>query len=192
MYKVGDFCIYFLRVNIMSNLAKWQVGGFVFTSVLGTLLHFLYDICGESIILAPFSAVNESTWEHMKILFIPMLIFAFIENKFIGNRYPDLFSAKLLGILMGLILIPVLFYSYTGIIGRSIDFINISIFVLAAAMVYYVETLLIKNKATLGINPKIALIIICLIFLTFAVTTFIQPDIPLFIDSTTGKSGISH
>ena len=190
MYKVGDFCIYFLRVNVMSSLAKWQVGGFVFTSVLGTLLHFLYDICGKSIILAPFSAVNESTWEHMKILFIPMLIFAFIENKFIGNRYPDLFSAKLLGILLGLILIPVLFYSYTGIIGKSIDFINISIFFLVAAVVYYVETLLIKNKATLGINPKIALIIICLIFLTFAITTFIQPDIPLFVDSTTGKSGI--
>ncbi len=189
MYKVGDFCIYFLRVNVMSSLAKWQVGGFVFTSVLGTLLHFLYDICGKSIILAPFSAVNESTWEHMKILFIPMLIFAFIENKFIGNRYPDLFSAKLLGILLGLILIPVLFYSYTGIIGKSIDFINISIFFLAAAVVYYVETLLIKNKATLGINPKIALIIIFLIFLTFAITTFIQPDIPLFVDSTTGKSG---
>ncbi len=176
----------------MSNLAKWQVGGFVFTSVLGTLLHFLYDICGKSIILAPFSAVNESTWEHMKILFVPMLIFAFIENKFIGGRYPDFFSGKLLGILFGLIIIPVLFYSYTGIFGKSVDFINISIFFLAAAMVYYVETLLIKNKATLGINPKIALIIICLILLTFAVTTFIQPDIPLFIDSTTGKSGISH
>lgn len=190
MYKVGDFCIYFLRVNVMSSLAKWQIGGFVFTSILGTLLHFLYDICGKSIILAPFSAVNESTWEHMKILFIPMFIFAFIENKFIGNRYPDLFSAKLLGILLGLILIPVLFYSYTGIIGKSIDFINISIFFLAAAVVYYVETLLIKNKATLGINPKIALIIIFLIFLTFAITTFIQPDIPLFIDGTTGKSGI--
>lgn len=190
MYKVGDFCIYFLRVNVMSSLAKWQIGGFVFTSVLGTLLHFLYDICGKSIILAPFSAVNESTWEHMKILFIPILIFAFIENKFIGNRYPDLFSAKLLGILLGLILIPVLFYSYTGIIGKSIDFINISIFFLVAAIVYYVETILIKNRMTLGINPKIALIIIFLIFLTFAITTFIQPDIPLFVDSTTGKSGI--
>ena len=190
MYKVGDFCIYFLRVNVMSSLAKWQIGGFVFTSIVGTLLHFLYDICGKSIILAPFSAVNESTWEHMKILFIPMLIFAFIENKFIGNRYPDLFSAKLLGILLGLILIPVLFYSYTGIIGKSIDFINISIFFLVAAIVYYVETILIKNRMTLGINPKIALIIIFLIFLTFAITTFIQPDIPLFVDSTTGKSGI--
>lgn len=174
----------------MSNLAKWQIGGFVFTSALGTLLHFLYDICGKSIILAPFSAVNESTWEHMKILFIPMLIFAFIENKFIGNRYPDIFSAKLLGILLGLILIPVLFYSYTGIIGKSIDFINILIFYITAAAVYFIENLLIKNRATLGINPKIALIIICLIFLTFAITTFIQPDIPLFVDSTTGKSGI--
>ncbi len=176
----------------MSNLAKWQIGGFVFTSAIGTLLHFLYDICGKSIILAPFSAVNESTWEHMKILFIPMLIFALIENKFIGGRYPNLFSAKLLGILLGLILIPVLFYSYTGIIGKSVDFINIAIFFIVSAVVYYVETLLIKNRATLGINPKIALIIICLIFLTFAITTFIQPDIPLFIDSTTGKSGISR
>ena len=174
----------------MSNLAKWQIGGFVFTSAIGTLSHFLYDICGKSIILAPFSAVNESTWEHMKILFIPMLIFALIENKFIGGRYPNLFSAKLLGILLGLILIPVLFYSYTGIFGKSVDFINIGIFFIVAAVVYYVETLLIKNRATLGINPKIALIIICLIFLTFAITTFIQPDIPLFIDSTTGKSGI--
>ena len=176
----------------MSNLAKWQIGGFVFTSAIGTLLHFLYDICGKSVILAPFSAVNESTWEHMKILFIPMLIYALIENKFIGVRYPNLFSAKLLGILLGLILIPVLFYSYTGIIGRSVDFINIAIFFIVAAVVYYVETLLIKNRATLGIKPKIALIIICLIFLTFAITTFIQPDIPLFVDSTTGKSGINH
>lgn len=176
----------------MSNLAKWQIGGFVFTSAIGTLLHFLYDICGKSIILAPFSAVNESTWEHMKILFVPMFIFAFIENKFIGGRYPDFFSGKLLGILLGLIIIPVLFYSYTGTFGKSVDFINISIFFIAAAVVYYIETILLKNRATLGINPKIALIIIVLIALTFAVTTFIQPDIPLFIDSTTGKSGINH
>ncbi|MBQ6714580.1 MAG: hypothetical protein IJN15_03415 [Clostridia bacterium] len=174
----------------MSNLAKWQIGGFVFTSAFGTLLHFLYDISGKSIILAPFSAVNESTWEHMKILFVPMFIYALIENKFIGTRYPDLFSAKLIGILMGLILIPVLFYSYTGIFGKSVDFINISIFFIVAAIVYYIENLLIKNRATFGLNPKIALIIICLIFLVFAVTTFIQPDIPLFIDSATGKSGI--
>ncbi len=192
MYNIGDFCIYFFGVNVMSNLAKWQIGGFVFTSALGTLLHFLYDICGKSIILAPFSAVNESTWEHMKILFIPMFVYLIIENKFIGNKYPDLFSAKLIGILLGLLLIPVLYYSYTGIFGKSVDFINISIFFIVAAIVYYIENLLIKNRATFGLNPKIALIIICLIAFMFAVTTFIQPDIPLFIDSTTGKSGISH
>lgn len=175
----------------MSNLAKWQIGGFVFTSALGTLLHFLYEIFNKSIILAPFSAVNESTWEHMKILFVPMFIFAIIESRNLKGYTDSFWSAKLLGILLGLILIPVLFYSYTGIIGKSIDFINISIFFIVAAIVYYVETILIKNRATLGINPKIALIIICLITFIFAVTTFIQPNIPLFIDSTTGKSGIS-
>lgn len=141
--------------------------------------------------MAPFSAVNESTWEHMKILFMPMFIFALIESKFIKSSFSSFWSVKLLGILLGLILIPILFYTYTGIFGKSVDFINIAIFFFAAATAYFTETLLLKNKATLGISPKVAFAIICIIALIFIAATFIQPQIPLFIDATTGKSGIN-
>lgn len=61
------------------SYSQWQMAGFVFTSIMGTLLHFLYDISGESLLVAPFSAINESIWEHMKLLYFPMLAFAWIE-----------------------------------------------------------------------------------------------------------------
>lgn len=43
----------------MKNLLKrWQIAGFIFTGIAGVLLHFLYDLTGQSILVAPFSAVN--------------------------------------------------------------------------------------------------------------------------------------
>ncbi len=85
----------------------WQVMGFLFTAIAGTLLHFLYDWSGQSLLIAPFSAVNESIWEHMKLLFFPMLLFAAAESRFISGKYPNFWCAKLLGIAAGLLLIPV-------------------------------------------------------------------------------------
>ena len=113
----------------------WELFGFALTSLGGTLLHFLYEWSGGSVLLAPFSGVNESTWEHMKLLFFPMLIFAVIEGLFF-REWQGFWWMKLYGILFGLMLIPVLFYSYNGVIGKSPDWINISIFFISAALAY--------------------------------------------------------
>ena len=83
------------------SLALWQFGGYVFTSALGTLLHFLYDLTGESVAVSFFSAVNESTWEHMKIAFWPMFIFAIIQSFYFKDRN-DYWNIKLKGILFGI------------------------------------------------------------------------------------------
>ena len=58
------------------NFSLWQFAGFALSSLAGTLLHFLYDWTGNLVAVAPFSGVNESTWEHMKLLFWPLFIFA--------------------------------------------------------------------------------------------------------------------
>ena len=102
------------------QIGLWQLMGFAVTSLGGTLLHFLYDFSGEATWAAPFSGVNESTWEHMKLLFWPMLIFSIVESFFFRDR-PDFFCIKLRGIILGLLLIPVLFYTYNGAIGKSPD-----------------------------------------------------------------------
>ena len=127
------------------SISSRQYIGFIFTSIAGTLLHFAYDWSNQSIFLAPFSAINESIWEHMKLLFFPMFVFAMIEYYFMGNEYDNSWCIKLLGITLGLLLIPTLYYTYTGAFGIMIDFINISIFFLTAAIVYSVETRLFEN-----------------------------------------------
>ena len=92
------------------SIGLWQLMGFAVTSLGGTLLHFLYDWLGNAVWAAPFSSVNESTFEHMKLLFFPMLIFAVVQSFFFRDR-KDFWCVKLLGILLGLSLIPINFYT---------------------------------------------------------------------------------
>ena len=167
----------------------WQLVGFAVTSFLGTILHFLYDWLGKSVWVAPFSGVNESTWEHMKLLFWPMLIFAAVQSFFFRDRR-DFWCIKLRGILMGLLLIPVLFYTYNGAIGKSPDWLNIAIFFISAAAVYLYETKLFERGTANCPHPKAAVAVLCLIGVLFGVFTFLTPEIGVFRDPLTGAYGI--
>ena len=60
----------------------WQWLGFIITGILGVVLHFLYDWLGQNPLIALISGVNESTWEHMKLLYYPMLIFSLMISAF--------------------------------------------------------------------------------------------------------------
>ena len=167
----------------------WQLVGFAFTALVGTLLHFLYDWLGEAVWVAPFSGVNESTWEHMKLLFWPMLGFALIEGIFFRG-YPAFRCIKLRGVLIGLGLIPLLFYTYNGVIGKSPDWINITIFFISAAVAYTYEAVaLYKNKARCA-SPRLSLVILLAIGALFVVFTFLTPEIGIFRDPLTGSFGI--
>ncbi len=170
------------------DLFLWNFGGFVFTSLGGTFLHFLYDWTDKSILAAPFSAVNESTWEHMKILFFSMFIYSLIQNQFFRG-FSNFWCIKLTGILTGLILIPILFYTINGIFGKTPDFINIAIFFISTATAFILEAYLLKTHFCCK-NPRIAFLIICFIGLLFIIFTFSPPHIPLFQDPVTNTYGI--
>ncbi len=182
--------ILFKGDSLKKSLKFWQISGFVFTGLAGVLLHFLYDWTHQSIIVAPFSAVNESIWEHMKLLFFPMFVFALIEYKFIGKNFENFWCAKLFGIITGLLLIPIIYYTYTGALGVKADWFNIIIFFIAAGISYYFENLILKNKIMFCKSSSVCFIIISLIAILFVAITFAQPKLPLFQDMTTGNYGI--
>lgn len=171
------------------SIGLWQLLGFGVTSLGGTLLHFLYDWLGKAAWIAPFSGVNESTWEHMKLLFWPMFVFAIVQSFFFKDR-GDFWCVKLKGTLTGLILIPVLFYTYNGVIGKSPDWLNITIFFVAAAIAYITETRLFNNENTVCRRRRLAFALLCLIAIMFVVFTFITPEIGIFRDPVDGTFGI--
>lgn len=170
------------------SIGLWQLIGFAVTSLGGTLLHFLYDWTG-SVLVAPFSGVNESTWEHMKLLFWPLFIFAIAQSFFFRDR-EEFWCVKLKGTLLGLGLIPVLFYTYNGVISKSPDWINIAIFFISAAIVYIYETRQFNNRTTTCKSPGIAFAVLCVIALLFVLFTFVTPEIGVFRDPLTGTYGI--
>ena len=166
----------------------WQAAGFGFATLAGTLLHFLYDWTGGSILVAPFSGVNESTWEHMKLLYWPLLFFATFQS-FCYREQKSFWWIKLLGTLTGLLLIPVLFYTYNGVFGKSTDWVNIAIFYVATAATFLLEWRLLKREAPTYKWPQLPSAVIFLIGILFAFFTFFPPHIPLFQDPVTGNFG---
>lgn len=170
------------------SIGLWQLWGFAVAALGGTLLHFLYEWLGDAAWIAPFSGVNESTWEHMKLLFWPMLVFAIVQSFFFRDR-ADFWCVKARGTLLGLVLIPLLFYAYNGVIGRSPDWLNIAIFFISAAIAYVCEARLFGTEKA-HCRRWAALILFVVIALLFVLFTFFTPELGIFRDPLTGSYGI--
>ena len=171
------------------NLSLWSIIGFTFTSVCGVLLHFIYDWSGKSKIAALFSGVNESVWEHIKLLFFPLLIFAIIQS-FYFREYKSFWCVKLISAIIGTAAIPIIFYTLNGAFGKTPDVINITIFVVSAALAFLYEWLLFKRDNLRFCYPRAAIFLLLLGAVCFFVFTFYPPRLPIFADPITNSYGI--
>ena len=173
------------------RLFFWELAGFVFTSAVGFLLHFVYDWSGENIVAAVVSAVNESTWEHMKLLFFPMFLFSVLQVCVMGKNYPNFPAVRTVSILTGLLLIPALFYTYTGVLGYDLDWANMMVFILAALGAFLLDFYLLKRNCLSSPWQQIlGLIILWALAFAFVWFTFRPIQIALWRDPVTGKFGI--
>lgn len=158
--------------------------------LLGSAFHFLYDALGQSALAAPFFAVNESVWEHMKLLamaaFLWMIVDFFWADRSVRIRFC---APRAVGLLVGLITIPMLYYFMKGAFGVDSLVVDIGIFVIAAALF---EAISLKGEQTVQcVHSNIGgSILLTAIFIVFVVFTFFPPHAPLFLDTPTGTYGI--
>ena len=127
------------------HLFWWEAGGVLFVSAVGSLLHFVYEWSGGSVAAAILSAVNESTWEHMKLLLVPMLIYSVAQMCLMGAGWPNFLAVRAVSTLVGLGLIPVLFYTYSGVLGYHLGWGNIVVFFLAVLGAFVVDYRLLRR-----------------------------------------------
>lgn len=97
---------------------------------------------------------------------------------------------KARGTFLGLALIPILFYTYNGVVGRSPDWLNIAIFFLAAAVAYLYETRLFRRETVRCRVPKLAIAALLVAATFFVIFTFATPELGIFRDPLTGTYGI--
>ena len=107
---------------------KWELAGLFLTLIFGNLLHFVYDWSGQNSVVAAFAAVNESTWEHMKLLAMPGVIWSLVEAVALRSSRQSVLMARALGLLAGLVTIPTVYYTYTGALGVSSMIVDVVLF----------------------------------------------------------------
>lgn len=174
-----------------NRVRTWSLWGFLVTCALGTLLHFAFDLTGENLLVGAVAAVNESVWEHMKILFWPMFLFALAESRVLGICCRSYWPARAAGILTGVLLIPVIYYTYTGALGIREVLVDIISFYVAAAAGWWLGGKLLERDRRRGTALQwVGFGLLCLLALVFAWWSFSPPELPVFQDPQTMKYGI--
>ena len=163
----------------MNMLRRFCVIGAIITIVLGVISHFVYEWSGNNFLVGLFFPVNESTWEHMKLLFFPMLVYALVAGKKVEHQYPCIYNAMFSGILVGLVMIPTLFYTYAGILGFYVDWLNITVYIISVLLAYYVVCR-IAQECT-GKDSKVLRCAMYVLILAFMIFTVFPPDLGLFV-----------
>lgn len=173
----------------MKRLKCYTIIGIIFVIITGTLFHFLYDWSNKNFIVSLFTPVNESVWEHMKLLFFPMLLYSFVMIFHLKKDYPCIASSLCFGILTGTLLIPIFFYAYTFILGKNTLIFDILIFMLSSIIAFFVA-----YKFTLSCKLKPytfwLYILVVILFICFVVFTLYPPHFKIFEDPTTSKSSV--
>ena len=128
------------------KIRKFQIFSVIFTFVFGSLLHFTYSFSGNNHIVAVFSSINESVWEHLKLLYFPMLATTIFGYFYFGKLFPNFLCSKALGIVVAMAFTVVFFYTYTGVLGKDVPAVDISSFFVATLLGEFVAYALIVNR----------------------------------------------
>jgi len=176
------------------NIKIWEIAGFIFVGITGTLLHFVFQWSGSSQLAAAVSPVNESVWEHLKMTYFPLIIFSALEYIFIKNHTENFFRAKAAAVYIMPAVIMLIHYSVKALYGKSLLPADIASFYIAVGAGYYVSYRILLSAGKSSSSGMLFLypaVIILPAFL-FAVFTFIPPELPLFYDSFHGRYGIAE
>lgn len=170
------------------SFKKFEIISTIFSIIIGSLLHFTYEWSNRNPFLGIFSSVNESTWEHLKILFIPMFITTMIGFFYYKNINHYL-CQKTKGILLSLSFIIVFFYTYTGIIGNNFAIIDILSFLIAIILgeIYTYK----KIQSFTPCSNKISILVLIVLTSSFILFTFYPPHIGIFQDPITKTYGMN-
>ena len=170
------------------KLFNFQIISTFIALILGTLLHFTYAWSGNNIFMGLFSAINESIWEHLKLVFFPMLITGIVDYFIFKNDFQNFICSKTLGIIIAMLFTVIFFYTYTGIIGTNYAVLNIATFVISIILGEYLTYILTLNN--FKCNRYVYTLILISITFAFLIFSFNPPKINLFKDPISNSYGI--
>jgi hypothetical protein len=157
---------------------------------LSFLFHFIYELIPNTI-TSIFFPVNESIWEHMKLIFTPMVIIIFTDfifNKLFKLNMHNIIFSNFYSSIITIIIYLIIYLPINKILGHNMIFtilLLFSSFVFSQIVSYY---LVIKEQ---NIYLKfISITFICICYIIFGLLTYYPLQNYLFFDKTNNNYGI--
>ena len=174
------------------TLKKSRIISTIGIFLLCFLFHFIYDLL-PNFITAIFFPVNESIWEHMKMLFSAVVMYGIIDyiilQKFkvkYNNFFTNLFISGISIIPIYLIMFLPVYYK----IGENMV-ITIGIMLIAIIISQVISYYILKAKDCDKLNI-VALILIIVSYIVFAYLTYYPLKNELFFDTQKEKYGLNN
>ena len=163
----------------MRLLKRYTIIGILFVLVAGTLAHFLYDWTGRPPVAGLFVPVSESVWEHMKLGFVPRVLYSLVMIVRFRGGFPCIVPSLGFGILVGTLLVPVFYYAYTFVLGRDFFVLDIADFLLSTLVAFLLAYRLTLSCRLKGCAP-VLWGLVGLLFACFMAFTYHPPDGAIF------------
>ena len=163
------------------NLATWALIGAAFSLIVGVLMHYVYDYSKQNRIIAIFGSVNESVWEHLKLIFWPMIFFGIIEFFSYGENIESFIPIRSLSIFIGMFIITVVYYVSSRLLKNNTMIINIATFVLAIIFSYFFSLqIFLNNIPYITFFSTLGWVLLPILIISFFLFTFFPPKIDIF------------
>lgn len=171
------------------NLKILKILGAIIAFLIAFPLHFLYDKFPNFLtsIIAP---VNESIFEHMKIIFGSILFSGVIQKILVIKndlKYNNICISNVISGLLSIFIFLAIFLPIYNIIGEN--FIVTIIIMFITFIISQIITIYIINKKDMKLE-NIAIILTILVYVIFGILTYLPINNTLFIDPITKQLGI--
>jgi hypothetical protein len=176
------------------QIQLWEIGGFFFIGLIGAALHFTFELSNFSnMVVAFFSAVNESTWEHLKMVFWPGVVFSLIEYSYIRDQVNNFLVAKAVSLFVMPLVIAIGWYGYTPFTQRSVFKLDLVLFYLAVLIGQMISYKILTREPLSKRATRLSAAGLVVMLVAFSTFTFYPPEIFLFENFDlldTGQYGI--
>ncbi len=174
----------------MNTKKKLKILGIIIAFALCFPLHFLYDKspCFLTSIFAP---VNESIWEHMKLLFGSIIVSGIIQKIIIKVKKIEINNVCFSNFVAAISSIPIFLIIYLPIyyvIGENF-IVTIIIMFIAIVIAEFISYLIMKMKKDLKLE-NMSILFVILTYMIFTLLTYFPPKFDLFLDPTSISYGI--
>ncbi len=167
---------------------KRIIYGTLIILVLSFIFHSVYDIFPNTF-TSIFFPVNESIWEHNKIIVLSFLVLAIFEKLILKSGkstiFINLISSIICILLLNLTFTPIYLYILNAQENFPLVIILYTLSIIAS--------IIISNKFMLENNKKVeacSVLAFILIFIILGILTYYPPKLALFYDYSTSHYGI--